>query len=128
MDLSGYFARFRANTMAGSGNQSWFRPESAEKEITGRVFYRVFAGGEYNWSPLFSDAVFTTFADGSHSYANQTLGGWRVCSARIGVTGRAEMEGFAEPERMLPLTFAGKRDYRPAAGETFFADPIALRA
>ena len=128
MELSGYFARFRANTMAGSGNQSWFRSESAEKEITGRVFYRVFAGGEYNWSPLFSDAVFTTFADGSHSHANQTLGGWRICSARIGVTGRAEMEGFAEPERMLPLTFAGKRDYRPAAGETFFADPIALRA
>ena len=67
MDLSEYFARFRANTMAGSGNQSWFRPESAEEEITGRVFYRVFTGGEYSWSPLFSDAIFTTFADGSHS-------------------------------------------------------------
>ena len=128
MKLDGFFKRFGSNTLAGSGNQSWFRPESAEQEITGRVFYRVFAGGEYNWSPLFSDTVFTTFADGSYSRANQTLGGWRVCAARIGVAKRVYINGFDEPEQMQALTFAGQRGYRTAAGETFFADPVALRA
>ena len=50
MDLTAYFARYHANTLAGSGNQSWF---SLAGERTGRVFYQVFAGGEYRWSPLF---------------------------------------------------------------------------
>lgn len=125
MDLTAYFARYHANTLAGSGNQSWF---SLAGERTGRVFYQVFAGGEYRWSPLFSDAIFTTYADGAHSRAGMTLGRWRVCSARIGVTRRAEKTGFAEPAALHPLAFGGAPGYQPQPGEAFFADPVSLRA
>lgn len=125
MDLTAYFTRYHAATLAGSGNQSWF-PLAGER--TGRVFYQVFAGGEYRWSPLFSDAIFTTYSDGAHSRAGMTLGRWRVRSARIGVTHRAEKTGFAEPAALLPLTFGGESGYQPQPGESFFADPVLLQA
>ena len=99
---------FHSNTLAGSGNQSWF--ECGEGEVTGRVFYRLFAGGDYRCSLLFGDAMDTTFADGSHSWANQTLG------------------GFDEPEWMAKLTFDGEPEKTAAPGERFASDPIRLRA
>ena len=130
MDKSGamtvYFETYHSNTRAGSGNQSWFA--AGEQKRTGRVFYRVFAGGEYRYSLLFSDAMDSTFSDGSHSWANQTLGDWTIHAARLGVVKRAEIDGFDEPEQMIPLTFGGAGEKRVAAGERFFSDPVRVRA
>lgn len=123
-----WFARYHSNTLAGSGNQSWFAPEDAAQPITGRVFYRVFAGGEYRYSLLFGDTMDSTFADGSHSWANQTLGGWTIHSARVGVVSRVDMERFEEPQELLELTFEGEKEKRVAAGEQFACDPVCLRA
>ena len=121
-----WFETFHSNTLAGSGNQSWF--ECGEKEVTGRVFYRLFAGGDDRCSLLFGDAMDTTFADGSPSRVNQTLGGWTLRAARIGVTKRAEIDGFDEPEWMTPLTFDGEPEKHVAPGERFASDPVRLRA
>mgnify|MGYP000344469439 CR=1 FL=1 len=103
MKLDGFFRDFHSNTLAASGNQSWFETEGAA--VVGRVFYRVFAGGEYRYSLLFSDAMDSTFSDGQRSYVNQALGDWEILSARVGVTARAETEGFDEPSEWRKLTF-----------------------
>ncbi len=80
-----YFNEFSSNTLAASGNQSWFKTESPEKEYTGRVFYRIFAGGNFNYSFLFSNIIDSTFADGSHSYANFLCSEWKIIRVRCGV-------------------------------------------
>lgn len=123
-----WFDRFHSNTLAGSGNQSWFAPEDDHKMVTGRVFYRVFAGGEYRYSLLFGDAMDSTFSDGMHSWANQTLGGWTIHSARLGVVSRVDMERFEEPEYLIDLTFGGERKKQVAPGEQFVTDPVCVRA
>lgn len=126
MNLKEFFRDFHSNTLAGSGNQSWFETDGAQ--VVGRVFYRVFAGGEYRYSLLFSDAMDSTFADGRHSYVNQTLGDWELLSARVGVTARADMEGFDEPSEWQTLTFDGAPQKAVAPGERFASDPVTLRA
>lgn len=126
MNLSEFFDTFHSNTLAGSGNQSWF--ETNGSIVVGRVFYRVFAGGEYRYSLLFSDAMDSTFSDGQHSYVNQTLGDWELLSARVGITAHADMDGFDEPSEWQTLTFDGapRRDVAP--GDRFASDPVTLRA
>lgn len=126
MKLDGFFRDFHSNTLAASGNQSWFETEGAA--VVGRVFYRVFAGGEYRYSLLFSDAMDSTFSDGQRSYVNQALGDWEILSARVGVTARAETEGFDEPSEWRTLTFDGAPRKSVAPGESFATDPVVLRA
>lgn len=64
-----YFEDFTSNTYAGSGNQLHFKMN--ENEIrTGRVFYKISVGGEYNYSILFSNIIDSTYADGSISHKN----------------------------------------------------------
>ena len=41
-----YFDQFNSNTYAGSGNQLYFAMNENEMR-TGRVFYKISAGGEY---------------------------------------------------------------------------------
>ena len=121
-----WFETFHSNTLAGSGNQSWFK--NCEPQVTGRVFYRLLAGGDYRYSLLFGDAMDATFADGSQSRVNQPLGGWTIRSARLGVTKRAEIDGFDEPEWMAALTFDRESEKTVAPGECFASDPVRLRA
>ncbi len=128
MNLTEFFRDFHSNTLAGSGNQSWFENGDAGAAVVGRVFYRVFAGGEYRYSLLFSDAMDSTFSDGRHSYVNQALGGWEILSARVGIAARADMEGFDEPGEWRALTFDGAPRRVVTPGECFAADPVVLRA
>ena len=48
MNAVEYFNKFSSNTLAASGNQSWFKTENPEKEYTGSVFYKVFDAGNLN--------------------------------------------------------------------------------
>ena len=125
MNLTEFFRDFHSNTLAASGNQSWFETEGAA--VVGRVFYRVFAGGEYRYSLLFSDAMDSTFSDGQHSHVNQVLGDWEIVSARVGIVARADMEGFDEPSEWKTLTFDGAPSKAVAPGESFATDPVVLR-
>lgn len=126
MDLREFFREFHSNTLAGSGNQSWFEPAGAE--VVGRVFYRLFAGGEDRYSLLFSDAMDSTFADDQRHSVNQTLGDWELLSARVGITARVDMEGFDEPREWKTLTFDGAARKVVAPGERFASDPVVLCA
>ena len=50
-----YFEKYKSNTLAGISNQSLFETDNKDCEYTGRAFYRLFAGGTYNYSFLFSN-------------------------------------------------------------------------
>lgn len=78
-----YFDVFSSNTYAGSGNQLYFDTESG-KISTGRIFYKISVGGEYNYSILFSNILDSTYSDGSISQKNMICDSWTIHSARLG--------------------------------------------
>lgn len=119
-----YFKEFVSNTLAGSSSQSYFKAE--ENEInTGRVFYRIFKGGTFDYSLLFTNITDSTFADGSHSYRNMILDEWEIISASVCITKNAEAEIEGEFKK---LTFEGKTTKTVMPGEFFSSDPIKLSA
>ena len=117
------FKAFWSDTLAASGNQSWFAPDDPETPITGRVYYTLFAGGEHNYRLLFSNIIDSTYSDGSHSRANTVCGTWELLEAKCGLCGSVE-----EEPSFIPLTFGGKPELTVLPGMFFAADPVALRA
>lgn len=79
-----FFQAFYSNTLGGSGNQSYFLTEDADKIYTGRIFYRVFAGGRSRYALLFSNIMDSTFSDGTHSHKNLLCDQWRIVKAAVG--------------------------------------------
>lgn len=78
-----FFNQFVSNTLAGSGNQLYFSLP-ADQTHTGRIFYKIFASGTYNYSLLFSNIIDSTYNDGSISHKNQICKCWTIHSAKIG--------------------------------------------
>ena len=76
--MKNYFKAYVSNTLAGSGNQSYFVSDNTIQ--TGRVFYKVFAGGKYNYSFMFTNVIDSTYADGAHSKANLRCKEWTIKS------------------------------------------------
>ena len=73
-----YFDKYVSNTCAGSGNQMFFNMNEDEVR-TGRMFYKIFAGGEYNYSILFSNIIDTTFSNGAVSHVAHVAQGTVLC-------------------------------------------------
>ena len=136
-----YFEKYVSNTYAGSGNQHHF---STEGEVrTGRVFYKITAPGEYNYSILFSNIIDSTYADGSVSHKNLICHSWTIHRARIGKcryidSGEAVKsltladmdEGESADVTVFGLesvTFGGLDSKQVAPGEFFNTDPIRMR-
>ena len=133
-----YFEKYVSNTLGGSSNQFFFELEEGEIK-TGRVFYKIFSGGEYNYSFLFSNIIDSTYADGSKSRANLICGEWKILSAKVGVAQiSAEDKDAAELilsdaeqsdihiSPLQSITFEGRKDKKVRAGEIFVSDPITL--
>ena len=96
-----YFEEYNSNTYAGSGNQLFF--ETNESKIhTGRVFYKISVGGEYNYSILFSNIIDSTYSDGALSHKNLVCDEWIIHSARIGKCRKIDM-----PENIYDLIMRG---------------------
>lgn len=134
-----YFNEFTSNTCAGSGNQSYFLPEDPARVQVGRVFYKVFSGGTFRWSILFSNIIDSTFSDGSWSHKNLVVDEWEIVSARIGHC--RSMDGVElDPEQsfdisetgdirvsdFVPLTFDGATSKTVRPAEFFSSDPVTL--
>ena len=130
-----YFGEYTSNTCAGSGNQLLI--DSAR--CTGRVYYKVYAGGTYPYSILFSNTVDSTFADGSQCRRNVPGGEWEILEAKVAVCpGTAlgedvQSDAAAMAINSLPLsfeamTFAGEMGKKVAPGEFFATDPVELSA
>ena len=133
-----FFEKYVSNTTAGSGNQTFFTMEEGEIR-TGRVFYKIFAGGKYNYSLLFSNITDSTFADGTKSRKNMLCEPWQIHSARIGkcktfpkdkpisnITVSDYSDGDILVEEFAEITFDGKEKKTVNPGEFFSSDPVEI--
>lgn len=61
-----YFDKLASNTLTGSSSQSFF--DADENEImTGKVFCKIFSGGTFDYSFLFTNIMDCKFADGNRA-------------------------------------------------------------
>ena len=70
-----FFKEYVSNTLAGTSNQLFF---DGSKTATGRVFYKIYKGGMYEYSFLFSNIIDSTYGDGSVSNKNIVLDSWEL--------------------------------------------------
>ena len=120
-----WFDTYVSNTLGGTGNQLFFRPGDSRPRA-GRIYYRVFCGGRCRYSLLFSNIIDSTYKAEFGSRANLICDEWEILGAALGVCRETGPERAGEPERMTPLTFAGRRQKRVAPGEFFTSDPVEL--
>ncbi len=111
---------FTSNTLAPSSNQSWFMGDG--KIHKGRIFYKIFAGGNYNYSFMFVNAIDSTYSDGKHSYANIPLDEYKIHSLGIYVTSDLTNNLIEK----IPLTINGKNSKTVIPKEIFYTDSINL--
>ncbi len=121
-----FFKLFSSNTLAGSGNQSYFINADDKKVTKCRILYKIFCGGRYNYALLFSNIIDSTFSDGSHSHRNLVLDSWKIHQMNVAVTDLCDEASMKEPDEWLPVTFDGRPDKTVNPGEFFSSDSIAL--
>lgn len=123
-----YFDKYTSNTCASSGNQLYFSTEG--KRCTGRVFYKIFKGGEYGYSLLFSNIIDSTYSDGDVSHKNLICGEWIIHSAKIGKCTYIHEDitdyGDISVSDFKDITFEGKSSKNVMPGEFFSTDPIKM--
>lgn len=124
-----YFNKYTSNTCASSANQHYFTLDKNEV-CTGRVFYKIFSGGKYNYSLLFSNIIDSTYADGDVSHKNLICNEWTIHSAKIGrcryIPKDITNYSGIEVEDFVPLTFGGKALKNVMPGEFFCSDEVEL--
>lgn len=121
-----YFDAYVSNTLAAAANQHFFINEDAEKEHKARVFYKVFAGGRYGYSFLFSNIIDSTYADGSVSHMNLVCDEWEIISAAVALVDSCDNKTMPEINGFLPISFGNEKSKTVAPGEFFSSDPIEL--
>jgi len=122
-----WFEKYSSNTTAGSGNQHAFRMAEGEVRVS-RVYYRVFAGGEWAYSLLYTNILDSTFADGDKTGCNMICDEWKVISAKVGVCASCSSVQATEPHSVQTLTFGGSTEKTVAPGEFFASDEVRIRA
>ena len=122
-----WFDTYRSNTLAGSGNQYYFK--LTDKEVhRGRIYYKIFAGGTYNYSLLFSNIIDSTYGDGKASHCNLICPEWDLVQVRVGVCNTCDKVKAAEPKELQIVTFGGSENKRVMPGEFFTSDPVMISA
>lgn len=116
-----YFDKYTSNSLAGTSNQSCFI--SDKKVHTSRIFYRVFCGGTYNYSFLFSNITDSRFTELTHT--NCVVDSWEIVEMKVAVTDRCDcdenIDGF------LKVGFENSKDIDLPEG-FFCSDEICLNA
>lgn len=121
-----YFSSFVSNTLAGSGNQSFFLTGDPSKIQTSRLFYQIFQGGTYRYSFLYSNIIDTTYADGAHSQKNLICDSWKIEKAAAAVCRHCSCTEMPDVGPFTALTFGGKEQKEVMPGEFFSSDPVEL--
>lgn len=121
-----YFDTYVSNSMAPSSNQSYFFSEDI---ITSRSFYKVKNGGKFEYSFVYSNVIYSTFADGSHSRANLKCDKWEILSLMALVVS-GNTTDFASPEilKTYQLTFDGEISKEIAVEGEIYTDGIEISA
>ena len=122
-----FFEKYSSNTVAGSGNQSVFYPMDKNALNVGRVFYKVYHGGKYNYSFLFTNIIDSTYADGKISHSNLVCDEWFIESMKVGICTECSVDKMPDVE-LASVTFGGKEAKRVSPGEFFYTDEIELFA
>ncbi len=122
-----FYKEFSSNTLAPSGNQSFFLSDNLP--IKARSFYKVFAGGKYNYSLMFSNIIDSTFADGSHSQKNYCCKEWTIKNATVGLVG-GDTKDLSNPilANKTQLKFNGKTEKTVGYKEIFWCDAFPFEA
>lgn len=123
-----YFSQYTSNTCAGSGNQTYFTMNDGEKRV-GRIFYKIFASGEYNYSFLFSNIMDSTFSDGTVSHKNLICESYTIINVKVspckGIL-PTEMNIAESDFDFKSITFEGRLSKEVMPGEFFYSDPVKL--
>jgi len=119
-----YFDVYSSNSLAAAGNQFIFESDGNEK-MTGIIFYKIFHGGKYGYSFLYSNILDSTYSDGSQSNCNMICNEWEIYEASVAVTKDVNPNGLKDSD-FIPLTFDGKSEKTVAPGEFFATDRIEL--
>ena len=121
-----YFDLYSSATSAGSGNQHFFVTESADKERTSRVFYRLNVSGTYGFSLLFSNIIDSTYSNGAVSHKNRICDEWEILGGRVGVCKGATISQMPNVDGFVPLTFGGATGKTVAPGEFYTTDEFEI--
>lgn len=121
-----FFKKYSSNTLAGSGNQYIFKCTNSETINVGRIYYKTFSGGKYNYSFLFSNITDSTYSDGSLSHKNFICDSWDIVALRVGVCQKCSATHAVEPVSFVDATFDSKKSKRVNPGEFFCTDAIEL--
>nr|MBQ4320117.1 SGNH/GDSL hydrolase family protein [Clostridia bacterium] len=124
--LNEYFGKYVSNTTAGTTTQSLFESDNSRR--IGRIYYKIFDGGRYEYSLLYSSITDSTFSDGSKTVANNFSKAWTIYSLKAGKTSDSTMEEAFEPDSFTSIYFDGKPSKQVEAGEIFATDPFVFEA
>ena len=113
-----------SNTLAGTSVQTYFKSDETIK--TGRIYYKIFKGGSFNYSIMFSNTTDSTF--GAHSDCNLKCGEWKIHSLKAGTVSDCSMENATEPQTFTDIYINGKREKTVLPGEVFYTDEFSFIA
>ena len=127
----GYFDIYSSNTIAGTSSQCFF--ESDGVLHTSRVFYRIFAGGRYNYSFLYTNTVDSTYLPVAGSVRNMQCDRWEMKSIRVSVCPKSVFDIAAGHKNMPEMAFCevtvdGASSKVVEPGEVFSTDAVELCA
>lgn len=118
-----WFQTYVSNTLGATGNQVHFSTEG--RVDSGCIFYKVFSGGKYRYSLLFSNIIESTYKPEYRSTANLICDSWQLMGAEIAVCQQPDPK---QAKDFQPLTFGGSREKKVMPGEFFVTDPVELDA
>ncbi len=122
------FKGYVSNTLAAYCAQNVYTPGDPEKLCVGRVFYRLFAGGEYKYRLYFGNLIDSTFGLGEYSHPNDVCDSWQIESAKVAVCPPDTDIANVTFERMQALSFDGRTEKTVMPGEIFRCDELVLKA
>ena len=122
-----WFDTYHSNTLAGSGNQYYFVTND-DKVHRGRIYYKIFAGGTFHYSLLYSNLIDSTYSDGKVSHCNLVCKEWELVEVLVGVCEACDEKIAAEPKEFHTLRFNGNNSKHVRPGEFFTSDPVEISA
>lgn len=125
MNVEEYFSEYTSNTLAGTGNQTFFNAPTEKRTL---AMYKPFAYGKFSYSFLYTNTVDSTYEDGTVSKRNDLCGVWTIKSLSVfvadGIEQATTKTNMIEKTR---LTFDGEDIKTVTPGERFCTDPVFLK-
>lgn len=128
-----FYQTYTSNTIAGTANQC-FTTSAADCVRTGRAFYKIANGGEYEYALVFSNIVASTYSQGEVSRVNRVCDEWEILSMKVGrlpvgaIGADFEENGtYAEQATDFhTVTFSGSESKTVMPGEFYTTDPFVM--